>query len=176
MIQIPEQIQRHFNSALGTKNIPVKFHADYRKWLRYYLDFCHKYHFKAADRKSLPCFIKKLQEKKQNIQQQKQAHAAISLYYAIHFSSNTITKPASTPQSPSLPTKAEGPKAKNADWTPVFQKLKAAIKLRHHSPRTLKTYTGWARQFQAFTKSKHQGSGLHYCISSYQATAMSAPR
>ena len=154
MIQIPEQIRRQFNSALGAKNIPVNFHADYRKWLRYYLDFCHKYHFDAADRKSLPCFIKKLQQKKQNIQQQKQAHAAISLYYAVDFSSNTITKTASAPQSAPLPTKAEGPKAKNADWTPVFQKLKAEIKLRHYSPRTLKTYTGWARQFQAFTKSK----------------------
>jgi hypothetical protein len=32
--------------------------------------------------------------------------------------------------------------------------LKSEIKIRHYSPNTLKTYAGWARQFQNFTKSK----------------------
>jgi len=154
MIQIPEQIRRQFNSALGAKNVPVNFHADYRKWLRYYLDYCHKYHFEAANKKSLPFFIKKLQEKKQNIRLQKQAHASITLYYAAVSINNPVTKQVSAPRSVSLPAQEKRPKAKNADWTPVFQKLKAEIKLRHYSPRTLKTYTGWARQFQTFTKSK----------------------
>jgi len=36
----------------------------YRKWLRYYLDFCQKYGFRQSDTKSLPHFIKKLKEKK----------------------------------------------------------------------------------------------------------------
>ena len=41
-----------------------------------------------------------------------------------------------------------------ADWTGVFNGLKNAVKLRHYSPKTLKTYSGWARKFQTYTKSK----------------------
>jgi len=52
----------------------------YRKWLRYYLDFCQKYGFQS-DTKSLPHFIKKLKEKKQTDLQQKQAADAIYIYY-----------------------------------------------------------------------------------------------
>ena len=36
----------------------------------------------------------------------------------------------------------------------VYNDLKFEIKIRHYSPSTLKTYTGWARRFQNFTKSK----------------------
>lgn len=41
-----------------------------------------------------------------------------------------------------------------ADWTTLFQDVQNAIKLRHYSPATLKTYTSWIRKFQTFTKSK----------------------
>ncbi len=45
-------------------------------------------------------------------------------------------------------------KQKSADWSSVFIELKNAIKLRHYSPRTLKTYSGWTRKFQAYLQSK----------------------
>lgn len=48
----------------------------------------------------------------------------------------------------------ECPKLRGADWTSVFDELKSVIKIRHYSPATLRTYSGWTRKFQAFTKSK----------------------
>jgi len=45
MLQIPPLVLQRFNSELGARNVPVKFHPHYRKWLRYYPDFCHKYRF-----------------------------------------------------------------------------------------------------------------------------------
>ena len=42
----------------------------------------------------------------------------------------------------------------NADWTAVNNDLNAEIKLRHYSPKTLKSYRGWVRQLQSYTKSK----------------------
>ena len=39
-------------------------------------------------------------------------------------------------------------------WVFVFDQLVSEIKLRHYSPKTLKAYRGWIRQFQTFTKSK----------------------
>ena len=41
-----------------------------------------------------------------------------------------------------------------ADWTGIFNDLKNAIKMRHYSPKTLKTYSGWTRKFQTFIRSK----------------------
>ena len=45
-------------------------------------------------------------------------------------------------------------KLTNADWSSVYHDLQAEIKIRHYSPNTLKSYTGWVRKLQAFTKSK----------------------
>lgn len=39
-------------------------------------------------------------------------------------------------------------------WVVVFDGLTREIKLRHYSPKTLKSYRGWARHLQTFTKSK----------------------
>jgi hypothetical protein len=43
---------------------------------------------------------------------------------------------------------------RNADWTSIFEGLKQETSIRHYSPKTLRAYAGWARQFQTFTKSK----------------------
>ncbi len=39
-------------------------------------------------------------------------------------------------------------------WIYVFDQLVIEIKVRHYSPKTLKAYRGWIRQFQTFIKSK----------------------
>lgn len=41
-----------------------------------------------------------------------------------------------------------------ASWVSAFSGLEAEVKLRHYSPKTLKSYTHWLRKFQTFTKSK----------------------
>ncbi|MCJ8502629.1 integron integrase [Desulfatitalea alkaliphila] len=41
-----------------------------------------------------------------------------------------------------------------ANWQSAFDALDAEIKLRHYSRKTLKSYSGWLGQFQAFTRSK----------------------
>ena len=55
----------------------------YRKWLKYYLDFCFKYHHDKSKKESLSYFIKKLKDKNQTEQQQKQAFQAVSIFYGI---------------------------------------------------------------------------------------------
>ena len=46
------------------------------------------------------------------------------------------------------------PETTGASWVFVFDRLLSEIKIRHYSPKTLKAYRGWTRQFQSFTKSK----------------------
>ena len=65
------------------KEIPRKDHPYFKKWLRYYLDFCVKYQFELLSKKSLSHFIQKLRQKKQSDQQQRQASDAISVFYEL---------------------------------------------------------------------------------------------
>jgi hypothetical protein len=81
MLAIPSELQAQFEEHLGKRAIPKGLHGMYKKWLRYYLDFCQKYRFPPTHKQSLPRFIKKLQEKKQTNPQQEQATNAIKLYY-----------------------------------------------------------------------------------------------
>ena len=83
MIQIPQEILTPFESLLVQREVPKNYHSYYKKWLRYYLDFCYKYQHNPSNMISLPHFIKKLQGKKQSVQQQKQASDAVSLYHEI---------------------------------------------------------------------------------------------
>ena len=155
MLQIPPKIRAQFDTMLIEKNIPKSAHADYRKWLRYYLDFCHTYHFDNSKKESLPHFIKKLNDKRQTIGQQKQAHQAISIYYEVATELSKATEKISSDKKDEPPfSQHDSLKIKNADWTTVYEKLNAEIKIRHYSSRTLRSYTGWARQLQGFTKCK----------------------
>ncbi|MBI5408261.1 MAG: integron integrase [Nitrospirae bacterium] len=83
MVNIPEDIRARFDALLVNKAVPDTYHNHYRKWLRYYLDYCQKYRLSFSNRESLPHFIKKLQEKRQTQEQQKQASHALSLYYGL---------------------------------------------------------------------------------------------
>jgi|GEM_PF-6387472 hypothetical protein len=43
MRKIPTSINAQFNALLNKSKIPKRYQNHYLKWLRYYLDFCHKY-------------------------------------------------------------------------------------------------------------------------------------
>jgi hypothetical protein len=69
MLPIPEYISVQFNNVLRQRAIPESFHVHYRKWLRYFLDFCEKYPPPEAKSEQVRLFIEKLKSKKQNLQQ-----------------------------------------------------------------------------------------------------------
>lgn len=83
MISIPQNLYARFNALLLKRHIPVSLHNYYKKWLRYYLDYCHKYQFALLNPASLPHFLNKLKEKKQTNLQQKQAGEAIGMFYEL---------------------------------------------------------------------------------------------
>ena len=84
MIQIEQGLKSKYALILNKNGILEKEHGYNLKWLRYYLDFCHKYNFNRDDSKSLPRFIEKLDSKKQNKNQQQQATNAVRFF--IHYS------------------------------------------------------------------------------------------
>ena len=83
MIETPPALQSKFEELLQDKAIPDNLHRMYQKWLRFYLDFCKKYHVPPKCEKSLPPFIEKLRDKQQSQAQQEQAIKTVNLYYEL---------------------------------------------------------------------------------------------
>ena len=61
----------------------ISFNEGCRKWLKYYLDFCLKYHHEKSKKESLPHFLQKLKDKNQTEEQRKQALHAVSIIYEV---------------------------------------------------------------------------------------------
>lgn len=197
MQKLPDNLNQRFTQILIDKNLPKPEQYFYTKWLRYYWDFCHKYHHDPLIRASFPLFSGKLQEKKQSIQQQNQAKVAIALLYEMNASTQNkqATKPVTnnhfyqvkddikrdynapvieteTKQSHEASTEHSIPLAGTAQlkpvytqqqepaestgqsWVTLYKQLENEIKRRHYSPKTLKAYRTWSRQFQGYTNSK----------------------
>ena len=113
MLPIPEHISVRFNNVLSQRAIPESFHVHYRKWLRYFLDFCQKYPPPEAKSAQVRLFIEKLKSKKQTPQQCTctQAAHAISLFFQ---SQQVINHPPSGAVNAQITT-----------GSPAFARLKA---------------------------------------------------
>lgn len=81
MKPIPNDILAQFETVLNKRAVPVTRHADYKKWLMYYLDFRSKYSLPDSRSEHVRLFVEKLQKKNQSPQQQKQAAHALSLFF-----------------------------------------------------------------------------------------------
>ena len=158
MIRIPSDIDKDFKIFLLNKGVPKTSFYYYCKWLQYYLDFCQKYNFQQSEQESLSQFINKLQEKNQTLEQQKQASHSISLYYELMRFSSIETKGVFKKEVEIKSTKQEEPNLVQDKWKKLYINLKEEIKIRHYSPKTLKTYSQWVRQFQGFMRNKEPQS------------------
>jgi hypothetical protein len=83
MLQVPRDLQDRYEEALGAASIGPELRTDYRKWLRFYLDFCGKYDHPATSASSVPLFMAKLAEKNQSEARWRQASEAVGLYLGL---------------------------------------------------------------------------------------------
>ncbi len=182
MQKIPDDILAQFEAVLEKRAVPVSRHADYKKWLLYYLDFRSKYTLPDSRSEHVRLFIDKLRTKNQTPEQQKQAAHALSLFFESqqknkHISSSQaeVTTPIYAPlsdtqiphsvseQAPVIPKKSAGShynewrcleKSGSPAWDKIIDNLSAEIKTRHYSRKTLKAYADWSRKFQGFLHNK----------------------
>ena len=179
MKNVPAHIQAKFKATLTSKDISANQHGHFLKWLRFYLDFCGKYNFDPYDPKSLPHFIEKLQSKRQGTFQQQQATEAVRIFLAMsppdtkditvtfyenisdgqiaeakdkhnklpdsHVNEDTVDTNSSLATNP-VPSHVDDP------WGAAIQILTEAIKVRHYSDITLKTYTIWVYKLRSYSQ------------------------
>lgn len=83
MFAIPHPVLACYTAVLNEHQIVGPRCAEYQKWLRYFLDFCHKYPVPDAKSERIRLFCEKLREKKQSEQKRQQAAHAVSLYFML---------------------------------------------------------------------------------------------
>lgn len=180
MLNVSSEEKAKFVLWIRSQGVTESLVAPYVRWMCYYLDYCQKYHFAANHQESLAHFLNKLEDKGQTKEQQQQAAQAIALYRGLKFpggvdNDGTQTSPPAPEEKggsasaagaspllmataePTLPIAVAPTLAKpqtGVSWKAEFSALVDAIRLRHYSPKTLKTYKLWMRKFQAFTRSK----------------------
>jgi site-specific recombinase XerD len=81
MLLVPNALYARYVTHLSARGIAVAHHAEYKKWLRYFLDFRSKYPPTESKSEQVRLFCEKLREKKQSEVQRKRAAHAVSLYF-----------------------------------------------------------------------------------------------
>jgi hypothetical protein len=81
MLLVPRRLYALYAAHLKLRDIAASQHAEYKKWLRYFLDFCDKYSPPASKSERIRLFCEKLREKRQTEAQRGRAAHAISLYF-----------------------------------------------------------------------------------------------
>ncbi len=88
MLSIPNDILTKFEAILEKRLVAVERRFEFKKWPRYFLDFCSKYPDPDTRSDRVRLFIEKLRDKGQSSKQQKQAAYAVSLYFETQLITN----------------------------------------------------------------------------------------
>src|ERR1039458_4449353 len=81
MQSVPPEVWADFERRLDEMRVPPPQRPDYRKWVRFYFDFCHKYGHSPGAPASRGLFLAKLASKNQSEAQQSQASIAVGLLF-----------------------------------------------------------------------------------------------
>ncbi len=81
MIKIPDKLLKKYGTELLRQKIAQKHKPHFKKWLRYYLDYCHKYNQVCESKESYYGFNEELKKKGQQEWQRRQAYRAVAIYY-----------------------------------------------------------------------------------------------
>jgi hypothetical protein len=80
MMTVPDELWVKFERYLTAASVAAGEWNAYKKWLRFYLDFCHEYKHEYADARSIEPFLEILKSKRRRLASREQAGKAVALY------------------------------------------------------------------------------------------------
>jgi integron integrase len=83
VLLLPNELAHQISTLLDRKGVSSPNKEACLKWLRFYWDFCHKYHYDPYCTESLSPFLDKLREKRQSDPQRNQARQAMTWFYCL---------------------------------------------------------------------------------------------
>ena len=123
MIAVDSTLAAAYERVLRDRKIQDKLLGHYKKWLRFYLDFCSKKGFNSVLDENLPPFLNKLEEKQQTEWQREQAGQAIALYFELVRTASDVS---STPGPHTASRQAETANTSGQEPRKIRQKPSAA--------------------------------------------------
>jgi hypothetical protein len=81
MIALPEKLIQAFNAHMVKSGVSAHLQSHYRKWLWFYVDFCHKYRLPYSDAANLRPFLQKLWTKGNRKKLRVQNQDAVERYH-----------------------------------------------------------------------------------------------
>jgi integron integrase len=81
MLLVPSTLYARYVAHLKLHEVAAGQHAEYKKWLRYFLDFCNKYSPLDSKSEQIRLFCEKLREKRQSEVQHRRTAHAVSLFF-----------------------------------------------------------------------------------------------
>jgi integron integrase len=187
MLPIPDDLLKQFNLILKQKAVPLSVQDDYRKWLKYYLDFRVKYPPPDNRSEQVRLFIEKMRSKGKAGKDLYNAAQALSLFFQMQNRKKRAAAHADNVHelvmsAPAKLVRQSAPEAglavvgrvsgrggrtydewwclketRSPEWDRLIDKLADEIKSRHYSRKTLKAYADWSRKFQLYLKHKTPG-------------------
>lgn len=163
---LPTDLACKFDALLDRHKLYGRDKAAYLKWLRFYWDFCRKYHYDPYRSESLPPFLTKLREKRQSDQQLNQARQAVTWFYRLQLSSTATPNvaassenlaavsrsPVAPPKSAVLPLNAIAENAASSAVRSSIQEQSNIKVPRHHDDQSdsgpiVQTGSSWGSVF-----------------------------
>ncbi len=148
MQPIPDDILGRFNAILGQKAVSIGLHDEYRKWLRYYLDFRGKYPLPKEKSEHVRLFIEKMRSKgKSGISLHHAAHA-LSLFFSLRMKitpseSRTEKAEVELPKSGIAPIQPGSKQTDQPDASGVGVLPETPAAVKAPLPRAGKKYNEW---------------------------------
>lgn len=134
MFRVSEELVPGLEIALADAGLRPREQWQVRKWLRFYLDFCASTRRAPSDPDHLLPFLDKLACDNRPARQCVQAGQAVRWYLCRSRAGHAA--------------EAAAQAETRACWAAPLDALRAAIRLRNYSPRTLEAYTHWVHKFR----------------------------
>lgn len=118
-------------------------------WVQRFLRFRHSRSRTEVWRDSLQAFLCDLGKGQAESFQLRQAAEAVTLYFGQY---RVQKDPPAPPEEPAEPPPPREPRE-------ILKEMERLLRLRHYSPRTERTYLGWARRFLQYAAQSGQAPG-----------------
>lgn len=117
LVQVPSEIALDFERRMESAAVPRPKRPHYRKWMRFYLDFCHKYGHPPLAESSVRPFMANLASCNPFADQRGRAAVAVKLLLA---PPGPVARPQMpSPHKPAAPIRASGPDLPHGPSTAV---------------------------------------------------------
>jgi len=155
MLRIPNVVFDNFVAHLDYKKVPPARFSEYKKWLRYYLDFCDKFPVPADKAERVRMFCEKLKAKKQSEKQREWAAHAISLYFDMP-KNRVVTSVVNTVNSGRSQLSSSGQKANSPASEMLTPSNRQAEQESYYISEDAPRYSTYASRKSQYTDARYQ--------------------